>query len=71
MEQTGNMLRLQGYTATGIGFYTNGAYKSLMDRKVRDIAEERDPRVYLEMMYKGYKPQRSSFWERRISFPKR
>ena len=56
MEQTGNMLRLQGYTATGIGFYTNGAYKSLMDRKVRDIAEERDPRVYLEMMYKGYKP---------------
>ena len=56
MEQTGHTLRLQGYAAAGMGFYTDGAYKSLMDRKVRDIAEERDPRVYLEMMYKGYKP---------------
>ena len=49
-------MRLQGYAAAGMGFYTDGAYKSLMDKKVRDIAEERDPRVYLEMMYKGYKP---------------
>lgn len=56
MEQTGHTLRLQGYAAAGMGFYTDGAYKSLMDKKVRDIAEERDPRVYLEMMYKGYKP---------------
>lgn len=56
MEQTGHTLRLQGYAAAGMGFYTDGAYKSLMDKKVRDIAEERDPRVYLEMMYKSYKP---------------
>lgn len=56
MKKTGEMPRLLGHSATGLGVFDQGAYDSFMNLVLRDYVDEEDPWAGVDFMYDGYKP---------------